>query len=574
MLGSGMLVGQQSIVTVSSVQVSGNRVWSEREIASWLQLQKGTLYHDSLLAADMTTVLARYHQEGYFHAAVDSVDILYGEDRRTVSVTIALKEGKPAIVCSLLVEGAGEQVSAVIGQSLRTRPGEPFRQKDLESDIQVLLKWLEERGFPFASVTIDDVSMHEGDEVDSVTVTLRVREGNPVRLRELRVEGNTTTTSATILREARFDAGGMFREEVPSLIQRRLQRTQLFTNVTLPELYVKEDGSAGLLVKVTEGQYNQFDGILGYVPSSGPAEQGTVTGMVQVQFRNILGTGRKFSARWSREERGTQDIQLRYVEPWVASLPLTLDGTFGQRKQDSTYIRRQYGLATELMVSEELFVGASFSQTGVVPSEQSAGALIAGSTTNSVGVMARYDTWDDPVTPTGGIRYRAEYHTGSKRVEGLGTIRPAVSGSTQRIDLDLEYVISPLSKQVVAASLFLRETRSGELDLSDLYRLGGSTTLRGYREGQFLASRLAWINVEYRVLVSPRSFAFTFVDAGYMMTPDRPAVGLVRSEQSKVGYGLGIRLDTALGLMGVSLAMGEGDTFSTMKLHFRLINGF
>ncbi|MEX2088533.1 MAG: BamA/TamA family outer membrane protein, partial [Bacteroidota bacterium] len=381
----------------------------------------------------------------------------------------------------------------------------------------------------------------EGEEVDSVTVILKLVEGKSVRLRELRIEGNETTASRTILRESRFKEGGVFRGEDPLLIQRRLERTQLFSSVSLPELYINEDGSAGLLVKVTEGSYNHFDGIVGYIPSSQPGEQGFLTGLVQVQFRNILGTGRRFSTRWSREERGTQDIQLRYVEPWVASLPLNLEGDFAQRKQDSIYVRRQYGLAADLMITEEFSVGASFSQSSVVPSEGQGAGRIAGSRTTSVGLIVFYDTWNDPVTPSSGVRYRAEYHTGSKRTGGIGPLQGDRSGSTQRVRLDLEYVVSPFSRGVVATSLFLREIRSGDLDPSDLYRLGGTTTLRGYREGEFLGSRLAWVNAEYRVLVSPRSFAFGFVDAAYMMTPDRPSVGLVQHEQSRIGYGIGIR---------------------------------
>jgi outer membrane protein insertion porin family len=112
------------------------------------------------------------------------------------------------------------------------------------------------------------------------------------------------------------------------------------------------------------------------------------------------------------------------------------------------------------------------------------------------------------------------------------------------------------------------------VEASDLFRLGGANTLRGYREGQFLGSRIAWTNLEYRFLADQRSYFFGFVDGGYVLTPDRPEVGLIRQELKKVGYGVGIRLDTPLGLIGVSLAFGEGDTFSTSKLHIRLANEF
>ena len=127
---------------------------------------------------------------------------------------------------------------------------------------------------------------------------------------------------------------------------------------------------------------------------------------------------------------------------------------------------------------------------------------------------------------------------------------------------------------MIVVSLCARDFRSSAVELSDLFRLGGANTLRGYREGQFLGSRVAWSNLEYRLLAGQRSYAFGFTDVGYVLTPDRPEVGLRKEELNRIGYGIGLRVDTPLGLIGVSLAFGQGDTFSTAKLHIRLANEF
>jgi len=139
---------------------------------------------------------------------------------------------------------------------------------------------------------------------------------------------------------------------------------------------------------------------------------------------------------------------------------------------------------------------------------------------------------------------------------------------------DLSYYLSTFFRQVIAAELHLRDFSSSTLDVSDLFRLGGASTLRGYREGQFLGSRIVWTNLEYRFLVASRSFFYGFVDVGYFVQPAIDAIRMTASEQSKIGYGIGVRLDSALGLIGVSFALGEGDTFSTSKIHIRLINEF
>ncbi len=107
-----------------------------------------------------------------------------------------------------------------------------------------------------------------------------------------------------------------------------------------------------------------------------------------------------------------------------------------------------------------------------------------------------------------------------------------------------------------------------------MFRFGGANTLRGYRENQFLGSRVAWTNAEYRFLLGRRSFFFGFLDTGYYSRPADIEQSLPASEAFKYGYGIGLRTDTPLGNISVSFALGQGDSFSQGKIHIGLINDF
>jgi len=107
-----------------------------------------------------------------------------------------------------------------------------------------------------------------------------------------------------------------------------------------------------------------------------------------------------------------------------------------------------------------------------------------------------------------------------------------------------------------------------------MFRFGGAKTLRGYRENQFLGSRVAWTNAEYRFLLGRRSFLFGFLDTGYYNRPAQPEQNLPGEDGVKYGYGFGLRTDTPLGNIGVSFALGQGDSFSQGKIHIGLINDF
>jgi outer membrane protein insertion porin family len=41
-----------------------------------------------------------------------------------------------------------------------------------------------------------------------------------------------------------------------------------------------------------------------------------------------------------------------------------------------------------------------------------------------------------------------------------------------------------------------------------------------------------------------------------------------------MGYGAGLSIETGIGVLGVSYALGQGDAFSDGKIHFGILNEF
>jgi outer membrane protein insertion porin family len=556
-------MGQGSF-TVRSVTFDGTRFFSSNQLIAVLTTKKGELFSESLLSSDLERIINMYKDQAYLHVRVDSMWVLRDTTRQDVEVQIFLNEGKPSVIRKIEFEGCRNLAITELHTLMQLHEGDPFIPSLLEQDIQMILQQYESKGYPLAKVAIQNISFADSMNEMSTSIEIHIDEGKAMHVAEMRIEGNRTTKEYVITREARLRENEIFREALLERIKRRLDHLQLFSSVSLPELYLTEEEQAGLLVRVVEGNQNSFDGVLGYIPSNRSVESGYLTGLISVSLRNLFGSGRKLSARWYQENRNSQETEIHYFEPWVASYPVNAQLGFFQRKQDSTFVRMQYDVAADLMVTEEFSVGASFSQSGVYPTEGYGRSVMAESKTINFGASVRYDSRDNPTTPTNGILYSTEYHTGTKRTASSSLILTSTKSTIQRVVFDLSYYLSPFVRQVVATELHLRDFSSANMDVSDLFRLGGATTLRGYQEGQFFGSRLVWTNLEYRFLVAPRSFFYGFIDVGY----------IAPLEQSKIGYGIGVRMDTVLGLIGVSFALGEDDTFGTSKIHIRLINEF
>jgi outer membrane protein insertion porin family len=335
--------------------------------------------------------------------------------------------------------------------------------------------------------------------------------------------------------------------------------------------------SGGLLIRVKEGNTSTFDGVIGYLPATAAGEGGYFTGLASISMRNLFGTGRKLSVQWQREDKQSQELGLRYLEPWVFNIPANLTGGFFQRQQDTSYIRRVIDVKGELMLSDELSIALTLGSENVIPSLDTTVNRVFKSSTITLGLELQLDTRDDIYSPTRGAHYLTDYQYGKKSTsnvpDALVSHVPA-RANTQKITLDMDFFQSTFSHQVAAVGFHGRELQSGQLEESEMFRFGGAKTLRGYRENQFLGSRVAWSNFEYRFLLARRSFFYGFIDAGYYSRPADELRAIPKSEAFKYGYGIGIQFESGLGNLGVSFALGQGDTFTQGKIHVGLINEF
>jgi outer membrane protein assembly factor BamA len=556
---------------VGHVTIDGATVFAPRDILSWMTLRQGVPFSIAAWGRDSLAILERFRVEGYLDVHLKLRE-RFATDSTTVDLDIAIVECRRTVLGSLRVRGNSALSSEEILELLDSRTGMPLDQRVLESDVAVVLSRYEKRGYPLVLCTVDSLMLREGETTDSLFVALVVNEGPRVNIQEIRVEGNRETATRVVLRESRIRMGDLYTPDRMQAIRQRLLRLNIFSSVTEPELYLHNE-HGGVLIRVQEGSTNTFDGIAGYMPGNGVGDEGYFTGMVSVSMRNLFGTARKMHFRWQKEDRHSQELAIGYVEPWLFDLPLNVGADFAQRRQDTSYVRQGGSIRAEWMLSDELTVSLVGSTESVIPSADSTAARVPRSSTTSAGVEVLYDTRDDLYSPTEGARYRADFHYGRKVVNETPSAG-GPSGNVQRFTVDLDSYTTLFSRQVFALGIHGRQVQGAAVDESEFYRFGGANSLRGYRENQFAGTRVGWVNAEYRLLLARRSFVYAFLDAGYYFRPADELRGTMVGEAFQYGYGIGMRFDSPLGNMGVSFALGRGDSFAQGKVHIGILNEF
>lgn len=516
----------------------------------------------------------------YYTFNFDSTFVKYLPDSSKVDIFIFLNEGFKTIINNFFIEGLTNLDSINIYEKLSFLINQDFNKNLINPTFEEILQDFENLGHPFSSIIINSVNLLSDsiNKTNLATIYLKFNKNEKSIIDSIKIDGNTKTKDYVILRALDIEKGESYNQQKINLIPSRLNRLRFFEPVKTPEYYVNKSGKGILKISVTETETNNFDGLLGYVPANSDKEKGFFVGFININLRNILGTGRGLYFKWQQINRFSQELELKYLEPYLLDFPLNLNFGLYQKKQDTTYVTRSYNAALEYLATKDISAMVTFSFATTIPTENLYSKFsVYNSNTFATGFNFITDTKDDFYSPRKGIYFNVGYKYGKKKINGpIKYITPITKTKIelQKYESDFELYLEPIYRQILAFSLHGRQIKGDAIEISDLYELGGNNSLRGYREKQFLANSLLWSNIEFRSLLTRRSYAFLFLDYGYILRKENIETKTQKQSFTKYGYGFGISLETGIGMLKVSYAIPSGGNLNEGFIHFGIANEF
>jgi outer membrane protein assembly factor BamA len=576
---SGLLIGlmhDSHAEMIQNIKIYGNRHFTRDVVLENLGIGEEQDLPLTWPDKELENLFSFYHKQGFYYVKLDSMKTRILTDTNYVDLSFWLYEGKQIKTGSVILKGLESFEKRDIDRFIETRPGTFFNEQVLENDIDNILTYFENRGYPLCKVKIRSLKP-DREEIFRMNVTLFVTKDSLVTLHQIDIKGNKLTKEKVILRETRLKTNSIYKHKdiLSSLFV--LRKLEFLDEVSEPEILFLKD-RAIVTFQVKEGNANTFDGVIGYNPPKQERDIGYFTGRLQFMFQNLLGTGRFLEAYWEKKDEFTQTMRFGYEEPWLLGFPLNLGTRFSQEIRDTTYVEREWRFFLNYKPWPSLSINLETGPKAILPDSLSSRLLNLAETRSwlfSAGFD--YNTLDNVINPTRGFYYHTDFTLGRKRNLGPDFLIEQEGWkseiNTRKIKIDAESAFLLFNRQVLYLGLHGTEFKSGErfVPISDQIRFGGANTVRGYREDAFNGTMVAWLNVEYRYLLGKNSRAFIFMDVGMYERRDRD-LGMVRG--TKTGYGFGIRLETRLGLMGIAYGMGEGDGFLQGKVHVGLVNRF
>ncbi len=562
------------VLQVQNIRFTGALPLKSTQLKKVLNLKNGSSVTPFEIENRQRDLLQFLNRKGYLWARIDSMRLVPLDDSTRFDLEFAIHLGPLFKLDSLSIQSDSLPTQSY-RRRIRLRKNEVFDQDVLKRDIRAITDWAAENGFPFAQVETQPAIENRRH---TVRLTFRIHEGRRVFIKGIVLQGNRYTKPNVALRALYFKAHMPFKQSWFRKILPRLRKLQIFTDLQSPQMIRTAADSVIIVIPVKESNATTFDGLIGYVPQPGTnrfKQKGYFTGLLHFSFENLFGTGRKLKIFWEKSDRLSENFNFQYLEPWIFNQPLDVALRFAREVKDTLYIAYDFNLQGDLHLNENFALFFNFNRHSVTPDSTARKTLgLNKNKIYNVETGLRYDTRDYPLNPQKGVLYQSSYRFGLKKNSGAAS---QTAGDTLRKNLNLntlsvtfEIYQKIFNNQVLALKFNGRRIRGKQLQISDYFWLGGSRTVRGYREKQFSGYLVSWANLEYRFITGHNTRIFLFTDLGYF---ENKLAGQT-TRRFLQGWGLGLRFETPLGIMGLAFGFAKGEGFNQGKIHFGLTSRF
>lgn len=398
------------------------------------------------------------------------------------------------LALTLLLPAEGERIDVVIQGS---PPLPRLHQLGMDSvtaadssiaELQEkLLQWYLEEGYPFAAAGYVFTSPD--------TLAVSAVPGRHALLEEVRVEGMPGTRPRVFTRLLSLEPGEPYSREAVSEWLSRLERVSFVRSLGPTRLLLGRGGNLVLEQQLEKGS-------AGYFSASMDWRGEYLEGMGEMLFLNLAGTARELEVTGQTTEWGGLNAYLRYREPWILGIPLSLQLEFSQDTPESSWVNREGRFSGILSMSTvELTAGAGIWR-GYPPD---------GSTQEYDYGIAGISWLSGSRVPQGwrGVQLQLEGRSGSRTAQDSSGL---LTMAELDVRADVYWSLLGFGGKVLAGGVMQGEWFEGLLQ-----QLGGQKTLRGYPENAFRAVRYGVARPELS-LGETETRIYLFTDMGVILT--------------------------------------------------------
>ncbi len=429
----------------------------------------------------------------------------------------------------------------------------------LEALFKSVLSYYENNGYPFANVSLDNISLGQS----TISATIKVQPYQKFVFDSIQVVGSAQISQQYLQSYLNIKRGAVYVENTIAQVEAKLRELQFLQVVKSTEIRFSVD-KAVVSIFVNKKNANQFDGILGLQQNSATGKSQLV-GNLKLRLQNAIKFGEQFDFSYQGIAERSQLLDIKVNIPHILRTSFGLSPSLYLYKQDSSFVNVDTKIGFNYLIkgnnSIQFFVeNRSTSLVGLDP-YQNALVLpsILDANTTFYGLGLNLEDLDYRFNPQKGYSVGFNIAVGAKKITRNAAIPQQLYtgvplGSTSyRLFNQINYYRTIAKNTVLALNNQTALLYGKYLFENEMFRLGGQKSLRGFNELSILATSYTYGNVELRYLLAQNSFLFAFYNQAYIQYK----TSQVNFSDYPLGFGTGVNFETNLGILSVSYALGK-----------------
>lgn len=478
----------------------------------------------------------------------------------------------------------------------------PFHHSQIKNVQQSILKHLENNGFPFAKVWLEDIYIKESQ----VSAKIYTENGKLIKFKGVDTGEYVNISKQYLENYLGIKAGDIYSKQKVLEVSQRIRE--------LP--FVKEKKTAVVLFEEKEATVNlfldkkrasRFDFLIGLLPGERedvngvPVQRLLITGELNAELQNQFGKGERIAAKFERLRPSVQELELEFSYPYILELPFGADAAFRQFRRDSSFNNIAFDAGVRYLLEGGNYLKAFYTRSftnlqlfdkdRVIRTHHLPENLDLSKT--GFGLEYAWSKLDYRYNPRKGWSFLLNANASVKNIERNTEIEELIDPD------DLDFKFSSLYDSLELRSFqyniegevarYFRMGKSSTLKSgltmgyilsrqpiyqNEQFRIGGNRLLRGFDEESLYTTAFAVAILEYRLLIGQNSYFYVFGDYAYTEN----VTTTVNRIDRLYGLGGGLTFETKAGIFGVSLAVGSEQrnalNLRNPKVHFGYVNLF
>lgn len=525
-------------------------------------------FSDSLqLLKQVDSVLLSIKIAGYFNANVAK----YAWVNKQLTVNIYMGN---AYKFTKVINANVNPIASTYLKQLENKQWEP---KELKTLYNSVLTWYENNGYPFAQVWLDSFLFVN----QAITAKLYCNPNKKFNIDTLTIVGNAKLAPQYLYACLDIKPGDTYQENKIALINKRLQNLNI-VNYTKTSEVVFSGNRANINVFINHKNANQFDGVIGFLPSS-TGNKLQLTGDFKLKLQNAFKRGELIDLNYRGLPNQTQQLLTKINYPYLFISKIGFDFDFQLYKKDTTFLNLNTKLGFSYFFSPEKSIAVfveNYKGNLISTIKKTLPTSLPQFTNISstfYGLSTNLEKTDNILIPKKGFKLNLAASVGQRRLNNTQGFSPQDinANSTQyKLNADLSYYLKLTPKSNLLFRNQLAYLSGKNVFENEAYRIGGFKTLRGFDEQSILVSSYTVQTIEARYFIDKNSFIFTFFDQALV----KQSFTTGQKSDIPAGFGAGLTFETKLGNISLMYALGKQQNIPinlrTGKIHFGLVSYF